>query len=61
MWNDCYNITANELQRIMEATRNGYDCVKYEPDETLYIVLEKEDENGDVIDTITFEFAPILI
>lgn len=57
MWNDSYDITANELQRIMEATRNGYDCMRYEPDETLNILLEKEDENGDVIDTIAFEFV----
>lgn len=57
MWNDSYNITANELQRIMEATRNGYYCMRYEPDETLNIRLEKEDENGDVIDTIVFEFV----
>lgn len=57
MWNSSYDITANELQQIMEATLNGYDCMKYEPDETLCIVLEKEDENGDVIDTMTFEFV----
>ncbi len=57
MWNSSYNITANELQQIMEATRNGYDCIKYEPDETLSIVLEKENENGDVIDRKEFEFV----
>ena len=32
-------------------------CMRYEPDETLNIRLEKEDENGDVIDTMTFEFV----
>ena len=57
MWNDSYNITANELSQIMETTRNGYYCTVFEPDETLNIRLEKEDENGDVIDTMAFEFV----
>ena len=57
MWNESYDITPNELQRIMEATRNGYDCTVFEPDEILNIRLEKEDENGDVIDTMVFEFV----
>lgn len=57
MWNESYDITANELSQIMELCRDGYVCTKYEPGETLFIVFEKENANGDLIDTKEFEFT----
>ena len=62
MWNNSYDITANELQQIMELCRDSsWICTRFEPDETLYILFLKVDENEEVIDKKGFEFAPILI
>ena len=58
MWNSSYDITANELSQIMELCRHGeWICTRFEPEETLYILFLKADENGEVIDRKEFEFT----
>lgn len=58
MWNDSYDITANELSQIMELCRHGsWICTRFEPKETLYILFLKADEDGEVIDRKEFEFV----
>lgn len=46
-----YSVTAKELQDIMELMANGWECDKFESDETLYIHLTNESE------TVDFEFV----
>lgn len=45
-----YSITAKELQEIMELMLNGYECEKFEADETLYVKCTK----GDMIKEYEF-------
>ena len=58
MWNESYDITPNELSQIMELCRDGeWICTRFEPEETLYVLFCKVDDNENVIDKKEFEFT----
>lgn len=53
MWNNSYDITAGELKEIMDLIETGgYECTRFEPGETLHIVLVNKNCNVRV-----FEFV----
>ena len=39
-----YNITAEELQEILDLVANGWNCERFEADETLYLCLTNGSE-----------------
>lgn len=57
MWNELYDITPDELSQIMELCRHSeWICARFEPEETLYILFLKVDENDNVVDKKSFDF-----
>lgn len=46
-----YSITAEELKTLLELVKAGYECTRFEDDDTLYVRMEK---SGEVLE---FEFV----
>lgn len=59
MWNDSYDIMPDELSQIMDMCRKNWICTRFEPGETLYILLCRVDEDDieNIVDKKEFEFV----